>query len=167
MMSTNQQLTAKLLDVTGVKHAAAEQVSGKLNELLSDLHVFYMNLRGLHWNITGKHFFKYHEKFEEQYEDVAGKIDEVAERILSLGFTPLHSFGDYLKHASLKEVQNVSEAGKAIEVVLEGFKELLAKEREILALTDELNDESTNALMSDYISEQEKLVWMFTASSHE
>lgn len=168
-MSTTEvkNTTSQVLANTGINPASAEQISGKLNELLSDLHVFYMNLRGLHWNISGKEFFKYHEKFEELYEDVAGKIDEVAERVLSLGTTPLHSFKDYLSHANLQEVKDVSQTGKAVEAVLAGLKDLLKKEREILELTDELNDEASNSLMSDYITEHEKIVWMYAASSHK
>ena len=48
--------------------------------------------------------------------------------------------------------------------VLEMVKTLIAQERAILAAADEAGDESTNALMSDYLREQEKLVWMLTAT---
>ena len=97
------------------------------------------------------------------YTDALTKIDEVAERILTLGHKPLHSFSDYLKNATIKEITDVSDGNKAIEAVLEGFRILLDGERELLHLSSEANDEGTNALMSDYIREQEKSVWMYSA----
>ncbi len=149
------------LEIIGHKEENTKKVALKLNELLADYHMFYMNLRGLHWNIKGPQFFALHNKFEELYDNAAEKIDEIAERILSIGETPVHSLSEYAKKSGLKEALNVSEAKAAIEVVLSGFKYLLAQQKEILELADKLEDEATNAMMSDYISEQEKLVWMF------
>jgi starvation-inducible DNA-binding protein len=91
------------------------------------------------------------------------KIDEIAERILTLGHTPIHSFSDYMKHSSIKENKNVSDGKKAVANVLDGFSALLTLEREILQLSAKVNDEGTNAQMSDYIREQEKLVWMYSS----
>lgn len=72
----------KNLEVLGLEEKKISGVINGLNQLLADLHVYYMNLRGLHWNIKGKAFFQLHAEFENQYNDVAGKIDEVAERLL-------------------------------------------------------------------------------------
>lgn len=139
------------------------EIVKKLNVLLADLSVFYMNDRGFHWNIKGENFFQLHEKFEEIYNDIQEKIDEVAERILMLGETPVHAYSEYLKISNIKEIKDVSNGRKAIEALLEGFKILLEKEREILDLAGESGDEGTSALMSDYIREQEKTVWMLSA----
>lgn len=134
-----------------------------LNDLLANYQIFYMNARALHWNIKGEKFFELHLKFEEIYTDALVKVDEIAERILTLGYTPLHSFSDYIEHSTIKEYKNVSDGFKAVEAVLEGYKVLLIKERNILKVSGEADDEGTNALMSDYIREQEKLVWMYTS----
>jgi len=125
--------------------------------------LFYINARGFHWNIAGEHFFELHVKFEELYTDALVKVDEVAERILTLGHTPLHTFSDYLQHTSIKEVKDISDGRQAVEKVLHGFKVLLETERDILNLAGDAGDEGTNALMSDYIREQEKLVWMYSS----
>ena len=61
-----------------------------------------MNTRGFHWNITGEKFFELHAKFEELYNDLLTKVDEVAERILTLGYTPLHTFTDYISIAAIQ-----------------------------------------------------------------
>lgn len=98
------------------------------------------------------------------YNDSLVKVDEVAERILTLGHTPVHSYTAYLATSAIKEAINVSEGQLAVEKVLEGFRILLGIEREILHLSEEAKDEGTGSLMSDYIREQEKLIWMYNAS---
>jgi starvation-inducible DNA-binding protein len=122
-----------------------------------------MNLRGFHWNVRGEKFFELHAKFEELYSDILVKIDEIAERILTLGHTPLHSFTDYLRTSEVKEVTGVSDGIRGVEMVVSGFKTLIVKQREILKLAADTDDEGTNALMSDYIREQEKMVWMYSS----
>ena len=122
-----------------------------------------MNTRGFHWNITGEKFFELHAKFEELYNDLLTKVDEVAERILTLGYTPLHTFTDYISIAAIKETKNVSDGKEAMQNILDSFQTLISLQREIAESADEANDEGTNALMSDYIREQEKLVWMYSA----
>ncbi len=147
----------------GLDADKAKKLSEKLNLLLANYQLFYINARGFHWNITGEKFFELHLKFEELYTDALLKVDEIAERILTLGNTPLHTFSDYTKHSKIKEVKDVTEGKQAVKKVLEGFTTLLELEREILSLSADANDEGTNALMSDYIREQEKSVWMYSA----
>lgn len=151
------------LSQIGLDVQKSQQLAEKLNRLLADLHVFYMNSRGFHWNIRGDKFFELHLKFEELYTDLQVKIDEVAERILTLGYTPLHSFTDFLKTADVKEMKDLSDGKDCIRSILEAFRIILIKERELLDLSAQAGDEGTNALMSDYIRQQEKLVWMYTA----
>ena len=138
-------------------------LANELNILLANYQLFYINARGFHWNITGNKFFELHVKFEELYNDALIKVDEIAERVLTLGQTPLHTFSDYIKYSHIKESKNISDGEKAVKEVLNGFKTLLAVERELLDLSADAGDEGTNALMSDYIREQEKLVWMYSA----
>jgi starvation-inducible DNA-binding protein len=151
----------------GLDKDKAEQLAAKLNRLLANLQLFYINARGFHWNIKGDKFFELHVKFEELYNDAFLKIDEVAERVLTLGSTPLHSYSDYLRDAEIPEVQHVSDGRAAVAAVIKGFSVLLSHERDILGLSSEANDEGTNALMSDYIRQQEKLIWMYSAYLNE
>ncbi|MDX5436190.1 MAG: DNA starvation/stationary phase protection protein [Pontibacter sp.] len=150
-------------NLIGIEAGKAAQLAEKLNQLLANYQLFYINARGFHWNISGDKFFELHAKFEELYTDAVVKVDEIAERILTLGHTPFHTFTAYLEHATIKEASNTSDGRKAVEAVLHGFSTLIAAERELLELSGEANDEGTNALMSDYIREQEKLVWMYSA----
>jgi starvation-inducible DNA-binding protein len=147
----------------GLDAKKSVQLAQKLNLLLCNYQIFYMNTRGFHWNVKGEKFFELHLKFEELYNNALLKIDEIAERILTLGQVPVHTYSDYLKSGKIKELRNVSNGRVAVENIITSFSELLLLEREILELSAEAGDEGTNALMSDYIREQEKLVWMFTA----
>ncbi len=134
-----------------------------LNNLLSNFQVYYQNLRGLHWNIKGKSFFELHVKFEEFYTDSQEKIDAIAERILTLGGTPLHTFNDYSKMAKVPVGKNITNDEASVTLVVKSLTELLKIERIILSESDEAADEGTNAMMSDFISEQEKTIWMLNA----
>lgn len=143
-----------------------EQTEGlikELNTLLSNYQIYYQNLRGLHWNIKGKRFFDLHIKFEEFYNDSQIKIDLIAERILTLGGTPLHTFEDYIANSQLKVGKNISNDEEAVALVLQSISELLKIERIVLSNSGEINDEGTNSMMSDFISEQEKTIWMLKA----
>ena len=125
--------------------------------------IFYQNTRGLHWNIKGEKFFELHLKFEELYTNLLLKVDEVAERILTLGVIPLHTFDDYKSTAKIISVKNVSDGKQGVQKILDAFEILIVEQRELLNLSADASDEGTNALMSDYIREQEKLVWMYSA----
>ena len=151
------------LNSIGLDINKSEKLAEKLNELLADYSIFYQNTRGYHWNIKGDKFFELHDKFQELYEDLFIKIDEVAERIRTLGHTPNHKFSVYQKEAKIKESSEVSDGTKDVQDTLESFKIIIILQREILDLSADAEDEGTNALMSDYIREQEKLVWMYSA----
>ena len=153
-MNTNQ---------IGLEIDKASILAEKLNTLLANYSIFYQNTRGYHWNIKGDKFFELHLKFEELYNDLLLKIDEVAERILTLGHTPEHSYSHYTKLSSIKESNKVSDGLLAVGQILDAFKTIILLQREILTLSASSDDEGTNALMSDYIRMQEKLVWMYSS----
>lgn len=153
----------KTTNAIGLDKSKSEKLAKNLNELLANYSVFYQNTRGYHWNIKGDKFFELHLKFEELYNDLLLKIDEVAERILTLGHSPEHNFTQYNKISSIKESAKVTDGLKAVEQILESFKTVISMQRELLDISADANDEGTNALMSDYIRAQEKLVWMYSA----
>ncbi len=133
----------------------------ELNKVLATYQLFYQNLRGVHWNIKGNNFFALHVKFEELYTDAQLKIDEIAERILTLGNQPLHSFSDYLKTSEIKESKNISEDKEAVKMIVSNLGSLLKLEKQALKYAE--NDESTQDLLTQFIVYQEKTLWMFKA----
>jgi starvation-inducible DNA-binding protein len=153
----------KTINQIGLDEAKSKALAEGLNQLLADYMIFYQNTRGLHWNIKGEKFFELHLKFEELYTNLLLKVDEIAERILTLGGTPLHTFDDYQKNTQIKSIKNISDGNSGITNVLDSFKTIIIKQRDLLNLAAETDDEGTNALMSDYIREQEKLVWMYSS----
>jgi len=153
----------KKTNAIGLSQDKAENLAKKLNDLLANYSIFYQNTRGFHWNIKGEKFFELHLKFEELYNDLLLKIDEIAERILTLGHTPEHRYSQYAKSSIIKESKKVSEGLVAVEQILEAYKTVIIMQREILSLATDANDEGTNALMSDYIRLQEKQVWMYSS----
>jgi len=150
-------------NLVGLDSSKSLELSSKLNDLLANYQIFYMNVRGFHWNIKGNNFFELHLKFEELYNDLLLKVDEIAERILTLGEIPLHSFSDYINISEIKEAKNLTEGLKCVDSILSSLKILLSKQRNILSLSQENNDEGTASLISDYIRQQEKLVWMYSS----
>lgn len=149
--------------IIGLDKKETANLVNELNGLLSNFQIYYQNLRGLHWNIKGKNFFELHVKFEEFYTDSQLKIDQIAERILTLQGKPLHTFADYLDNATVAVGKNISNDVESVELVVNSLSELLKIERSILGISDEANDEGTNSMMSDFIAEQEKTIWMLNS----
>ncbi|MFN7302214.1 MAG: Dps family protein [Bacteroidota bacterium] len=151
------------LNRIGLPEQDAAAIAEQLNILLANYSVFYQNARGYHWHIQGEKFFELHLKFEELYNNLLLKIDELAERILTLGHRPEFRFSVYLTASAIAQSKETADGRAAITEILQAFRILLLRQREILELAAAAGDEGTNALMSDYIREQEKLVWMYSA----
>jgi len=159
----NRIVVMKNFNSIGLDAEKVAELSIHLNTLLANLQIYYQNLRGLHWNIKGTSFFELHLKFEELYTEANIRIDEVAERVLTLGGTPLHTFSDFISHAEIKERKHVSEAREAVALIIENLRTLLLVERRAITLAAEIGDEGTDSLLSDLITAQEKNVWMLSA----
>ncbi len=151
------------LNSIGLDLKKSREIADDLNILLANFQRYYQNLRGIHWNIKGKRFFDLHVKFEELYTDANTKVDLIAERILTLGGVPLHTFEDYVKTSKVPVGKNITQDEVAIRLIVDSLHELLVIERKILDASGEAGDEGTNSMMGDFISEQEKTVWMMKA----
>ena len=158
-------MNMKTLDYLHMNENNANAVANVLKQLLADFQVHYTNLRGMHWHIEGRGFFVLHEKFESMYDDMASKIDEVAERILMLGGTPENRFSEYLKVAKLPEVTGINCSDCAVSHILDAYKYLIGLEKEALTVAEETHDVVTADMLTGYIAEQEKMVWMLVAFS--
>lgn len=134
-----------------------------LNTLLADYHIYYQNLRNFHWNILGENFFDLHNKFEELYGDARVKIDEIAERILTLRFHPVSRFSDYIKISNIKEVNSILEDREMVKVLIENHALLLKQMKETINKAEKAGDEGTVDLMGGYMRSLEKETWMLNA----
>lgn len=147
----------------GLPIKESKELIEDLNVLLSGFQVYYQNLRGIHWNIRGKRFFELHLKFEELYNDAQLKIDAIAERVLTIGGTPLHTFSDYIEKSSIPTGRDISNDEQAVKLIVTSLSGLLEIERLILSKSDAIQDEGTSSMISEFISIQEKTIWMMNA----
>ena len=132
----------KTLNYLNLNENKVANVVAALQNLLADFQVYYTNLRGFHWEIKGRGFFVLHEKFESMYDDAAAKVDEIAERILTLGGTPENKFSGYLKAARIQEVSGVTSSREAVENILETYKQHLNKNANLSKVHHHLANQS-------------------------
>ena len=136
----------------------------KLNLYLANLNVLYRKVQNYHWNIVGADLFTVHEKLEEYYDAINKQIDDVAERILSIGGRPLGTLKDYLEVTTIKEAENKEiSIPEAVADVKKEFEAMLKLAKEVKEAADEENDYGTSALTDEYISTYEKDLWMLNA----
>lgn len=132
-----------------------------LNEYLANYHIHYQKLRGVHWNVKGQNFFTLHLKFEELYANAQITIDEIAERILTLGKPPHSTFADYIKESTIKEVNTIGMADlKMVDEVLADMATLIEIERNLMEEADKAGDEGTNDMVNKFMQFKEKTTWM-------
>ncbi|WP_350559365.1 Dps family protein [Psychrobacter sp. CAL346-MNA-CIBAN-0220] len=161
--ATNNTANNDSTNQIGLEKADISHVIANLNGLLSSYHMFYINVRGYHWNVKGEHFFSLHPKFEELYTALQIQIDEIAERILTLGGTPFHAYSDFAQHTGISEDKNVKDGNTCVKGVVTGLQELIEEQRQVSALAADADDQGSADLVDAYVQEQEKLIWMYNA----
>jgi starvation-inducible DNA-binding protein len=153
----------KTTDYNQINPVYAKSAIINFQKLLADIQILYSNIRGFHWNVKGKYFYELHEKFEKVYDDLNEKADEVAERILMLGGIPESKFSEYIKIAEIKESPLVTDGNEMISYLIEAYGKLVKTEKKIISEASLADDEVTISLLSDYLKEQEKEIWMLLA----
>lgn len=154
---------SNVLNVTGLDQSKLAGLTAALSELLASFQVYYTNLRGYHWHVKGPQFYQLHPAFEGMYDKAAEKIDELAERLIQLGVQPENRFSVLLTQSKIKETTLLSDPKVIIPEIVDNYRTLIALERAALELADNADDEVTQALLSDFLAEQEKEAWMLTA----
>ncbi|PKQ65143.1 hypothetical protein BZG02_04775 [Labilibaculum filiforme] len=142
---------------------AKEREIEQLQVLLANYQLYYQNLRNFHWNVGGSNFFQLHDKFEELYNDASDKVDEIAERILTLDGHPLGNFSDYVAISSIQEANSNCSGTEMVNQVIQSHNILIEKVKEVIVEANENGDEGTLDILPAYVSYFEKLNWMFKA----
>ena len=153
------------MNYLGYDEEKVQGVVTNLNDLLSNYHIYYQNLRNFHWNVTGQHFFDLHVKFEELYNDARLKIDEIAERVLTLRHQPTALFSDYLAQSDISEAPVTNDAYSMVKTILENHRILIQKMRIVIESAGEAKDEGTIDIMGSFLENLEKSSWMLDAWS--
>lgn len=150
-------------NIIGLEKKPAVKVVSDLNKLLANYQVFQMNVRGFHWNLKGDFFFEMHAQFGQLYDDLNLKIDEIAERVAAFGEVPFHTFSAYLEESEIEVSENVTDAKEGADLIADALKLILNKQRRIADGAREMGDEGTYEMMTGYIKEQEKMLWMYSS----
>ena len=151
------------MNYIGLPNSDLQKVAEKLNILLATYSVYYQNLRSFHWHIRGNNFYEIHRLFEDLYNDAKVKIDDTAERILTINQKPLGSMTEFLKHSKIKESSDLMKDEKMASVILKNHKDLIKIIRATIAQASEVNDEGTVDLLGGFLSYLEKKSWMLNA----
>nr|WP_299169505.1 DNA starvation/stationary phase protection protein [uncultured Allomuricauda sp.] len=138
-------------------------VVAELNQLLAEYNVYYQKLRSFHWNILGNNFFDLHNKFEELYNDAKLKIDETAERILTLRYHPVSRFGEYLKMAEIQETSAMITDTEMVDKIISDHQIILLQMKRVITKAEMAGDEGTLDMIGAYIGKLEKASWMLDA----
>lgn len=134
-----------------------------LNSQLSSWSVLFVKLHNYHWYIKGKEFFTLHSKFEELYNEAALHIDELAERLLSIGGEPIATMNEYLEKSKIKESTGNETAMEMVQNISNDFSELIKELKNGMVLAEEADDEATGDMLLSIHLNLEKHVWMLQA----
>ncbi|WP_425442090.1 Dps family protein [Sediminibacillus massiliensis] len=135
-----------------------------LNQELSNFAVLYIKLHRYHWYVTGRHFFKLHEVFEDLYNEAAEDLDELAERILAIGGKPLATMHKYIKEATLYEAQADDTEHEIITQLAKDYQTMVDEIKgKGVKMAEELNDQPTADLLNEIQGRLEKHIWMLQA----
>lgn len=155
------------MDYLNINNQKVLPIVTELNVLLADYHVYYQKLRNFHWNILGKNFFDLHNKFEEMYNDTRLKIDEVAERIVTLKYHPISKLSDYIEVSMVKESSPLLTDEEMVAEIVGDHKIILEQLGKVVDRAEKAKDEGTIDLMGAYIRDLEKTTWMLNAWSKD
>ena len=147
----------------GIPEKDRTEIAEGLKRLLADSYTLYLQTHNFHWNVTGPQFRELHLMFEEHYTELAVAVDDIAERIRTLGVTAPGTYRAFAELSAIEEVEGVPDAGQMVEILTRGHEQVVKTCRAALKLAQAADDESSAALISDRMRVHEKTAWMLRA----
>ena len=144
----------------GISEEARQEIVGGLSSLLADTYTLYLKTHNFHWNVTGPMFQSLHTLFEQEYTELAIAVDDIAERIRTLGYPAPGSYSEYTELASIEETRGVPEAEEMIRLLVEANEAVVRTARSAFPAAEKANDESTADLLTERMRTHEKNAWM-------
>ena len=148
----------------GISEVSREEIAHGLKKLLADSYTLYLQTHNFHWNVTGPQFRELHLMFEEHYTELALAVDEIAERIRTLGFAAPATYRAFAELSSVKEVDGVPEATEMVNILMQAHETVVRTSREVLKIAQGVDDESSASLIGDRMRVHEKTAWMLRAT---
>jgi starvation-inducible DNA-binding protein len=144
----------------GIAEGDRLKIAAGLKKLLADTYTLYLQTHNFHWNVTGPQFRELHLMFEEQYNELALAVDDIAERIRSLDVFAPGTYQEFAQLSSIKEVSGIPKGSEMVDILTAGHEQVVRSCREVLKLSQAAEDESTTSLASDRMRVHEKTAWM-------
>lgn len=144
----------------GIEEKDRKEIAHGLSRLLADTYTLYLQTHNFHWNVTGPQFRALHLMFEEQYNELALAVDQIAERIRALGFPAPGTYGEFVELSSIKEARGTPSAEKMIGILVDGQEAVVRTARSVFPLVDRASDEPSADLLTQRMQTHEKTAWM-------
>ncbi|MFT6791902.1 MAG: starvation-inducible DNA-binding protein [Cellvibrionaceae bacterium] len=149
----------------GIEQDKRKIIAEGLGRLLADTYTLYLKTHNFHWNVTGPRFRELHLMFEEQYTELAIAVDEIAERIRTLGFPAPGTYEDFSRLSVIDDTPGVPSADEMIKTLTQNNEAVVLTARKVLLSAQDGEDESTASLIADRMVVHEKVAWMLRSSS--
>jgi starvation-inducible DNA-binding protein len=144
----------------GIKEKDRKQIAGGLSRLLADTYTLYLKTHNFHWNVKGPMFQTLHLMFEQQYNELALAVDQIAERIRALDYPAPGTYAEYVKLSSIRETAGVPKAEEMIRLLVEGQEAVVRTARSVFPAVEKANDEPSADLLTQRMQIHEKTAWM-------
>ncbi|NLX16359.1 MAG: DNA starvation/stationary phase protection protein [Ramlibacter sp.] len=151
----------------GIPDAKRKKIADGLSRLLADSYTLYLMTHNFHWNVTGPQFNSLHVMFMDQYTEQWNALDIIAERIRALGFPAPGTYKEFVKLASIEEVEGVPKATDMIRHLVLAQEATARTARELFPIVDDANDQPTADVLTERIDVHEKTAWMLRSLLEE
>lgn len=131
-----------------------------LNKQLANCSLLYVKLQNYHWYVKGEHFFTLHEKFQALYEELPPAIDEIAERILTIGENPAGTMKQYLELASIQEASGQENAAGMAAQLERDYRMLAQEMQQGVDIAEQTGDVVTADLFTGLAASFDKQAWL-------
>jgi len=144
----------------GISEQDRKEIAEGLSRLLADTYSLYLKTHYFHWNVTGPMFHSLHNMFETEYTELAVAVDDIAERIRTIGYPAPGSYSEFAELSSIPETRGVPEASEMVRLLVEANEAVVRTAREAFPAAERANDESTVDLLTERMRTHEKTAWM-------
>jgi len=144
----------------GIPERDRKKIAEGLSRLLADTYGLYLKTHSFHWNVEGPMFNTLHLMFMDQYTELWNALDEIAERIRSLGYPAPGTYRDFARLSKIEDTEGVPEAMEMVQLLVRGHETVARTARDVFKAADKGGDESTADLLTQRLQIHEKTAWM-------